>query len=283
MWAEAWRLVSRAVLILGLLLTFAVVVEVLDLFLALHRVSPTLAWSFGVLGGGCVVGGLIYLAWAIRARPRVLTPPRPVVFEAADERTLAEHLRYLGRYARNLSRNPLLSVADRSRARDFSGRAPRLPRTASKEEIEARIKAAEADLLLPLLTRLRGAAEEEVQRCVRDVMMGVTISPIANAGGELRARAARGSAIVLSKTRDLSSHAGDLAATRGRAAAGRVGGWGSRAWRQTLARARSTAQVHRSSGRKQEDEAAGGRGRSWRRWSRRERSKPPAPPDSSSR
>ena len=118
--AEAWKLVRRIAIVVGVLLTITVFAELLDVFLSLHRVSPVLGWLFAASGFGAIVGGAVYLAWTLRSRPVVLTPPASEPEETASPADLQRHAKYLGRYLLNLSENERLSISQQQEAKSAS-------------------------------------------------------------------------------------------------------------------------------------------------------------------
>ncbi len=179
MWHSIGRLIGRVTLVVGALLTFLLVFEVLRLFLALHQFSPPLAWIYAGLLALLVVGGSGYLWRQFNRYPRPLRPaPRPVLAERTPHAELKRYARYLHTYSARLARNPNLRAADQT-ALDAA--------QAQFDEILAHhplnddwiryIESVEQQVIPPVHMHLRNRAEKEIRASVRDVMLGVTLSP----------------------------------------------------------------------------------------------------------
>ncbi|MCF7838398.1 MAG: DUF697 domain-containing protein, partial [Candidatus Marinimicrobia bacterium] len=174
MFSQSWRLIKRLTGGLVLFLGLLGLVEVLRAGLFLYRLNPWAAAAFGAL----ILAGLLYLVGEWRRLPRVLQPPREPLNSAADIRVWLRYARYLARYLERLARNPNLDAAARAQGlAAAAGLREVLAHHPLRADLEREIARAEQETVTPLLAGLRRTAEAEVRRCVRDVMLGVTLSP----------------------------------------------------------------------------------------------------------
>lgn len=179
MWHSIARLIGRITLVVGALLTFLLVFEVLRLFLALHQFHPALAWGYAGLLTLLVVGGSVYLWGQFNRYPRPLRPPpRPVLDEQTPHAELKKYARYLKRYSARLARNPNVPPNDQTALcasqADFDAILAHHP---LNDDLIRYIDTVEQKVIPPVHAHLRNRAEKEIRASVRDVMLGVTLSP----------------------------------------------------------------------------------------------------------
>ncbi len=87
-------------------------------------------------------------------------------------------MRYLARYLKRLSFNDFLSEAEREKARASLHKMDRSLNTGlSKEEVLKVVEETEGGVIRPILSTLNECAQVHVTKCVRDVMLGVAVSP----------------------------------------------------------------------------------------------------------
>jgi len=178
MFTQIWKTLRSALWVAGVLLSFFALVEVVRAYEVLRDLHPALGVLFLLL----LLAGIGWLAvryfTEVVRRPSILTAPARV---DAQEATLAERKaygRYLARVMRRLSLNENLSGDQRmalKAGRDELGNLQKAK--ADKDALVRAAKRAENEIILPAMDVLDQLAEKELRRCVRDVMLGVTLSP----------------------------------------------------------------------------------------------------------
>ena len=173
-----WRLVRLVVLVIGVLLAFFAGLELVRAYTTLRDgVHPWAGYGFLLLLGAAVAALVVYVAVTMGRRPPVLRPPRGKV-RTASRRWLRRYCRYLAKYLRRLSKNDRLSEEERQRAREAAETIAAAGRpTASAEAMRKAIAKVEEEHIQPLVAVLDGEAEAVVRHAVRDIMIGVTLSP----------------------------------------------------------------------------------------------------------
>ncbi len=173
-----WKIFWSMVLAVGVLLSFLVLIEVLRAYQTLHELHPAVGFVFlGVLLCGTVwiVG---YLGVTLASRPAVLAPPAITDPNKPTNRELRRYGKYLTKYIRRLSENVDLSIEDRDKAKeDMLELALALKTGDNKEALFIAVEKAEEQVIKPMLAKLDEEANREIRSCVRDVMMGVIVSP----------------------------------------------------------------------------------------------------------
>jgi uncharacterized membrane protein YcjF (UPF0283 family) len=178
----AWNLIRTAVIVIGVLLSFFAVLEILRAYQTLYNFHPWAARLFLAVVLGLLVWLAAYVWINLAAFPRVLNPPRIDDYESAAERLLKKYLRYLRRFLLRLMENPGLSQPKRGLVEEALVRLNQtLSEAASTEMMRATIEAVEADAIRPVLTELDGLAAKQVRDSMRDIMVGVTLSPYKSA------------------------------------------------------------------------------------------------------
>jgi hypothetical protein len=173
-----WKIIRLAVLAIGVLLSFFAVIEVLRAYQTLYEFHPAAAFVFlGVLVCGTVwiIG---YLVVTLASRPAVLIPPPISDANSATNRELRRYGKYLTKYIGRLSYNDALSIEDGDKAKEgMVELALALDTGNNKEALFIAIEKAEEQVIKPILAKLNEEANRQIRSCVRDVMMGVTVSP----------------------------------------------------------------------------------------------------------
>lgn len=173
-----WRTLQiTASVILGLLLFFAVI-ELTRAYLVLDQLHPVLG---GLYVGLLIAGGCALATWYVMtlgSRPRTLRPPRGINPTVARGRALRRYGRFQVQLLRRLARNPRLSPDCRERLGRQSLRVTEaLAAGAAAADLPRCILDTEDMVIRPALESLDSQARLEVSRCVRDVMLAVTVSP----------------------------------------------------------------------------------------------------------
>ena len=72
---QLWKAIKTTILIIGILLSFFAVVEIIRIYVTLRDFHPVLGFAFGFVIALMVLLGLFSFVKALRSRPKVLVPP----------------------------------------------------------------------------------------------------------------------------------------------------------------------------------------------------------------
>ena len=173
-----WKIIRLVIITVGVLLSFFAVIEIIRAYQTLHELHPAAGYGFlGLLFCGTVwiVG---YVAVTLASRPAVLIPPPIGDTNSATNRELRRYGRYLTKYINRLNDNAALSAEDKDKAREgMMELALALEAGDNKEAFLTAIEKAEEQVTKPILEKLNEEANRQIRDCVRDVMIGVTVSP----------------------------------------------------------------------------------------------------------
>ena len=178
MFSRFWRVVWKTVIVVGVVLSVLFLAELLRLFIFFYRVNPILGWCFA----GAVGAGILFLIYQTvreyRANPRVLVPPPWPPPEGVSHKAMRDYCKYLVRYLRRLAENPSLDD-DAQDAADQQAEYVEdvLAHHPLNDDLTRTIEQTEANVIVPLLASLNEQATAEVRASVRDVMLGVVLSP----------------------------------------------------------------------------------------------------------
>lgn len=173
MFSSFWKMIAKLTGVIITLLALFGIIELVRMFSFLHRISPILAATcFAVIA---VLLIMLVIRWL--AIPRALTPPSPIRYEDASISELRKHARYLSRYAYRLSENPNLSNEDQDVAWGISIDLKKSSRMKNPDRLAEQLFSAEEEGIVPLLKKLNSLASRTVRNSVRDVMLGVSLSP----------------------------------------------------------------------------------------------------------
>jgi len=173
-----WRIVRTLVLVVGVLLTFFAGLELVRAYVTLRDgVHPWAGYGFLILLGLAVSVLVIYVVGSLARRPPVLRPPRGKV-KTASRRWLRHYCRYLAKYLRRLAVNEHLSDEQHEQAEQGAKQisdagGPAKSATAMRQAIAT----VEEEHIQPLLEVLDEKADGIVRHSVRDIMIGVALSP----------------------------------------------------------------------------------------------------------
>lgn len=171
----AWKLLRTAVIVIGVLLSFFAILEVLRAYQTLYNFHPWAAWAFLAAVIGLLVWLAVYVWINLAAFPKPLNPPRIESVENASDRQLKKYLQYLRRFVLRLSVNGLLSEAQRKGLAETALRIDAAPGDHAGRL--ALIASVENDSIRPALKTLDGQASRQVRDSMRDIMVFVTLSP----------------------------------------------------------------------------------------------------------
>jgi uncharacterized membrane protein YcjF (UPF0283 family) len=173
-----WKIIRLVVIGIGLLLSFFAVIEIIRAYQTLQELHPAAGYGFlGILFCGTVliVG---YVAVTLASRPAVLIPPPISDANIATNRELRRYGRYLTKYINRLNNNAALSAEDKDKAREgMMELSHALEAGDNKDAFLTAIEKAEEHVTKPILEKLNEEANRQIRDCVRDVMIGVTVSP----------------------------------------------------------------------------------------------------------
>ncbi len=175
-----WKLIRTAVIVIGVLLTFFAALEVLRAYQTLHNFHPIAGYTFAA----AVIGLLIWLAvyvWAnLAVFPKALKPPKIDDVSTATDRQLKKYIQYLNRFLQRLISNPNLTDDDRSQITNALSQLENQP-VSDRNGCLTLITSIEENHIKPVLKTLDAAASKQVRDSMRDIMVGVTLSPYKSA------------------------------------------------------------------------------------------------------
>jgi len=179
MFQSIWKFACRVTLILGVLLTFFILLELMRGYVFFHRIH---AWA----GAGYVITVLAFLLFSVfyilgkwYRIPRVLKAPElPDDVQNASFKELHAYAYYLAEYMQRLMENKLLDEKQISHLKHgITGIADVFSAHPLRDDLIREIDLVENKVIQPVLTDLEVTATEEVRSSVRDIMLGVTLSP----------------------------------------------------------------------------------------------------------
>ncbi len=176
--SQVWRTFTRILWVVGCLLTFLVLFELFRVFIFLYEFSPAWAWGYVAVLSLALLGGLFYALQQSRRYPRPLIPPPLPPLKEATHNELKRYATYLIRYQRRLARNRNLKESVRTTLlEEVEAMDALLHHHPLNEDLKLIIDKSEREVLPLAQAQLKGQAEREIRRSVRDVMLGVTLSP----------------------------------------------------------------------------------------------------------
>lgn len=179
MFKRVWDIAVRIVWVISFALVAMAAIELLRLYVLLRDLHAGAAAAYLFIIGVVSVSLIIWLLHQWLSFPTVLTPPElPDDISGASHRQLVNYTRYLIKYLRRLSINPSLSPQQTEAAREqIELLQDTLRAHPLRDDLIRDTRKAEEEGVLPLLAALNELAAHEVRRSVRDVMLGVTLSP----------------------------------------------------------------------------------------------------------
>ncbi len=173
-----WNTIRTVAVAAGCLLSFFVLIELIRAYEVLHALHPWAGYGYAiVLAGGLLAMGAVYLQRFYR-NPPTLTPPVIADLDSAETHLLRSYVHYLIRVTRRLRDNEKLDEAVREQlAESEQHLRDRLRQATDAGRLVDTIRGFESGPLRAAVDALNAEAELEVRRCVRDVMLGVALSP----------------------------------------------------------------------------------------------------------
>lgn len=178
---DLFRTIRACFLLTGILLGFFAFLELIRAFQTLYALHPLAGYVFiAVLLGG----GLWLAAWFLNVMgktPRAIVPPEIGNIEQADLKRLLTWSRYQIRFLSRLSENPWIDEPTRQKINlGLDGLTVAISQRKFASLLEVVLQT-EQNTILPVLSSLDKQAGRQVRDCVRDVMIGVTLSPYKSA------------------------------------------------------------------------------------------------------
>ena len=178
MLGRLWRQIVRVVVVVGCVVAFLLLMEILRAYQTLRgTLGPVAGYVFLGAVGLLVLWLVVRLTGGWRLRRRVLKLPQIDDPETAPLHDLHKYARYLVKYLRRLSTNPLLSEAQRAQTAEAATKLQADgKRCTDRSAFVALIQDAEQEHVQPALAELDELAEQEIRECVFHVMTGVAAS-----------------------------------------------------------------------------------------------------------
>ena len=173
-----WKIILTAILVIGVLFSFFAFVEIIHIYTILRDAYRPLGYIFLITIAITIIWFLIYIILNIRKRPRVLIPPNIGDLSSVSQYECKKYCKYLILFLQRLTQNPHLTVDDTETARQKITQMKKLLEShLDKSFLLKEIDKTEKEFVEPLLSKLDEKAKAEIRKSVRDIMLGVTLSP----------------------------------------------------------------------------------------------------------
>lgn len=172
-----WRALVTLTLILGVLLTFGAVIDLIRAYQVLYALHPVAGYLFLALLGSAVSYLVFRYVVTVFTHPRILMPPSVGDPAQASPPVLRRYARFLTRLSRRLGENDALSEERGAAALESTVRLRAALREDDPEALREIVIREEKLGVRPAIDELERRAKREVRDCVRDVMLGVALSP----------------------------------------------------------------------------------------------------------
>jgi len=175
---QSLKTLRALALIIGVFLAIFAIIEILHAYEVLARVHPVLGFAF-LLALFCFVGYLfVYGALVIYSRPRVLVSPPEFDAKTASLHQAKLYCKYLLTYMNRLSENENLTSEEAQKCNEGQIQlAQAFKVTKSSEALIKELEKTESEVVLKVMGNLDAKAEGEIRNSVRDITLGVTLSP----------------------------------------------------------------------------------------------------------
>ncbi|MBT3294236.1 MAG: YcjF family protein [Verrucomicrobia bacterium] len=173
-----WRATKVVVWGVGIFLAFAALIECVQAYQVLGGVHPLLGWLFLVVLLGAVGWAVAYYTVAMTRRPAVLLPPPRRNLNTASRRDVQRYARYLVAVMNRLAENAWVAEAHRSGLRRAAvALKGRIGSKSDRAALVTTLVTTVDNVIIPAVEPLDEVAAQRVRTCVRDTMLGVTVSP----------------------------------------------------------------------------------------------------------
>ena len=173
-----WKIIKTTTLVAGLFLSFFAAIEILHAYSVLKDIHPILGNTFLIIFLLCLAYFPFRLFVTISKRPRVLVSPDIENSVSPSNVECRNYLKYLIKLLDRLASNPNIDTSDIKAAYNRIDLLEQLLTFQNEPKILiAEINKIEKEAIVPFIEQLDNKAEAEVRKCVRDIMLGVTLSP----------------------------------------------------------------------------------------------------------
>jgi len=177
-----FRIIRAVVTAVGVFLAFFAFIEVVRAYQTLRGLHPAAGYLFLLV----VLSALGWLGWYLwvnlAAVPRALRPPAIPDCKLATPRQLKKYLRYLQRFLERLTVNTAVSDEKHLHIQTALNQIEQtLAANPTPEAMRAVIEVVEDRAIRPTLTEIDALAARQVRDSMRDIMVGVTLSPYKSA------------------------------------------------------------------------------------------------------
>lgn len=175
-------IIRTVVLAVGLFFCFFAFIEVVRAYQTLGGLHPAFGYAFlaAILAA---VAWLVWTLWVnLAAVPHSLRPPVIGDPVTATPRQLKKYLHYLRRFLERLTVNTAVSDEKHQFIQTALGQIERtLAEQPTPETLRVTIEVVESRAILPALADIDALAARQVRDSMRDIMIGVTLSPYKSA------------------------------------------------------------------------------------------------------
>ncbi|MBC8377858.1 MAG: DUF697 domain-containing protein [Planctomycetes bacterium] len=175
-----WKLVRTAVIVTGVLLSLFAVLELIRAYQTLYGLHPVLGYGFAVVIIGLLAWLAVYVWGNMAVFPKPLNLPKVDDPQAATDRQLKRYVKYLGRFLLRLASNTNLTEDNRMQIAAALAEMDNQP-TSDRQGMLSLIESIETNHIKPALETLDLQASKQVRDSMRDIMVGVTLSPYKSA------------------------------------------------------------------------------------------------------
>ena len=169
------KILRTAAIAIGCLLSFFAVIEILRAYLTLREINAALGIAFLVILATAISGFIIYIIRMWGSVPPVLQAPHDSISTNDSSKAQVEYFSFLIEYARRLANNNEVELSHRQLVKEFATNTQSSQNGVA--ELSQEIARVEKEIIEPVLQKLDDRAEREIRDTVRDVMLGVTLSP----------------------------------------------------------------------------------------------------------
>lgn len=177
-----FRIIRAVVAAVGVFLAFFAFIEVVRAYQTLRGLHPAAGYLF-LLVILAAIGWLGWYLWVnLAAVPRALRPPVIADCKLATPRQLKKYLHYLRRFLERLTVNTAVSDEKHLHIQTALTQIEQtLASHPTPETMRAVIEVVEGRAIRPTLAEIDQLAAKQVRDSMRDIMVGVTLSPYKSA------------------------------------------------------------------------------------------------------
>lgn len=177
-----FRIIRAVVMAVGVFLTFFAFIEVIRAYQTLRGLHPAAGYLFLIV----ILAALGWLGWYLwvnlAAVPRALRPPVIADPLRATPRQLKKYLHYLRRFLERLTINTAVSDEKHLHIQTALTQIEQtLAEKPTPEAMRTVIEVVENRAIRPTLEEIDALAARQVRDSMRDIMVGVTLSPYKSA------------------------------------------------------------------------------------------------------